>query len=607
MKWLWWVAPAALSAVLVHGDSIAERLSLDGNFNTLLAAVGAADLGDALSDSSSALTVFAPDDAAFAKIAGVVDYLLVGNAYSNQLLTDVLLYHVLGQVKDSSVVNGPSTPLQGASMQVSVPSVNSGASMITEADIAADGGVIHKIDSVLIPPGFPVNTVAELVVSNGLSLLASALSAVDAVSTFQNAGGVYTVFAPTDAAFQAFFQEFDASFELFAGDATLQMYLQRILNAHVVADNALFLADVASVKKVRTLGGSIKTRDISPVATDVQAINGVVHVVDKVIISRICVRSLRRAILQAKENALQNPSGGGGSGTDTIAALASGSDELETLVAALGAAGLVGAVADPSASLTVFAPVDAAFDAIASVVGFLLIDNDYTKDLLTQLLLFHVLPKTAGAADLSASTTETTLSGQSLAVDIAGLLVNGDSSILTADIFASNGVVHTIDKVMLPPAFPTETIAGLAVGAGLSTLVQLLGAFDFVPAFAENQKTVHTVFAPTEAAFAHLESSLGTDLATIMGDKELRAALKSILALHYVAGQALDAAALASTRTIQIASGQMLKTAPILSTVAAADVKAVNGIVHIISEVIVTPRLAKSMKKRLKKIGGRRL
>lgn len=151
MQWVAWIAASVLAAV-VHGDVITDTLLEQANFNTLVNAVLAADIDGALSDASSALTVFAPDDAAFAKIQNVVDFLVVPNEYTRKKLTQVLLYHVLGEEKDKSKVNGVSTTLQGSTVNVKVPSINGGAAKITQANINADGGVIHKIDSVLIPP-----------------------------------------------------------------------------------------------------------------------------------------------------------------------------------------------------------------------------------------------------------------------------------------------------------------------------------------------------------------------------------------------------------------------------------------------------------------------
>jgi transforming growth factor-beta-induced protein len=516
---------------------------------------------------------------------------------------------VLGEEKDASIVNGVSTTLQGSTVNVNVPSINSGAATITQANINADGGVIHKIDSVLIPPGFTTDTVADLAVASGLTTLVSALSTVGAVSTFSSPG-VYTVFAPTDEAFQAFFDKYDASLELFQADATLQKYLARLLNAHVVPDKALFLSDVASMKAVKTLSGKVRTRDISPVITDVEALNGVVHVVDEVIITRVCRRGLRSAIKKAKKNFQgqnpQNPQGPDAQPEQSIAALASATADLSTLVAALGAADLVGAVTDESATLTVFAPLNSAFDAIADIVGFLLIDTGYTKDLLKQLLLFHVLPKKATKADLEAVSTETTLSGVSLAVDIPN--VNGDSSVQAADVMASNGVVHIIDKVMVPPGFPTSTIAELAGATPtLSTLVAVLSAYGLVPVFGENTGTVYTVFAPTDTAFANLLGSLGLGndlaaaLATIVGDQKLKSMFKQVLGYHYVAGRALNANAVTNTKKIQTASGK-LNNHVFLNKLVATDINALNGRVHVIKSVIAPKWLRRRIQNRLKAI-----
>lgn len=605
----------------VLGADIASTLVAEGNFGTLVTAALAADLGGALSDPSSTLTVLAPTDAAFANIDSVVQFLLVDNDYTKKLLTDVLLYHVIGQELDSSTINGDQSTLLGKSVNVAVPSVNGGAATITKADISADGGIIHEIDAVLVPEGLPLSPISELAVNAGLGSLVSALSGVGAVSTFASPG-VYTVFAPTDAAFEKFFNDLDADLDLFLNDDKLRRYLGRILNAHVVANEALLLADVVSTRRIKTLSGRISNKAIKPVTTDVLAINGVVHVVDEVIVTRICTAGLNSAIRKAKRAAAekekedQDTDGDDDSDDDSddvasdigsIVDIASSTSSLSTLVLAASSAGLVPALDADSAQLTVFAPTNEAFAAeeLADILPYLLGRNDYAKSLLTDLLLFHVLDEKKTAADLALVSSVTTLNDDELPVDIANLVVNGDAPIITPNIEADNGIVHTVGKVLIPPSFPTKTITGLAVSLSgtngpLGSLVAVLSALDLAATFdVQTRKTIYTVFAPTDQAFADLLAALNTDLDTILGDRKLKSLLKSVVKLHYVKKNALDSTAVTNASKVRTAGGKIAPSEFILPNLVIADAKAINGIVHVINKVIVTPKLAKKIQKRL--------
>ena len=145
---------------------------------------------------------------------------------------------------------------------------------------------------------------------------------------------------------------------------------------------------------------------------------------------------------------------------NTIADIVTSNPDFSTLLAAVQAAGLTDALADPNATLTVFAPTNAAFEAALSALGITADDLLANTELLTAILSYHVLPEIVTSGDLAAAGTEeipvTTLGGEELIVVVgdAGNVTFRDqtASVSQADVEASNGVIHVIDGVLLPPS-----------------------------------------------------------------------------------------------------------------------------------------------------------
>jgi len=121
-----------------------------------------------------------------------------------------------------------------------------------------------------------------------------------------------------------------------------------------------------------------------------------------------------------------------------------------TLVAALGAADLVGALSEPNGPYTVFAPTDDAFDALPDGLIECLLKPDYV-DILSSVLLYHVVSGEAMSSDLEDGMSIETLNGARLTVDLSdGVKVN-DVTVVTPDVSASNGVIHIVGGVLVPP------------------------------------------------------------------------------------------------------------------------------------------------------------
>lgn len=270
-----------------HAHDIVETAAEAGQFNTLLAAAKAAGLVDVLK-SEGPLTVFAPTDAAFAKLPeGTVATLL--KPENKAKLASILKYHVVaGKVPASKVTSlseAKSVLGQYIPLAVKDGTVHVDTAKVVKADIMTSNGVIHVIDSVILPRPDVVDTAAQAGSFSTLLAAAKAAGLVDALK----AEGPITVFAPTDAAFAKLPEGTVAS--LLKPENKDQ--LKAILTYHVVPGR-ITAAKVVSADFLKTLqGGNLSVNvlvgkvvlnDIEVLATDVLAGNGVIHVIDGVLI-----------------------------------------------------------------------------------------------------------------------------------------------------------------------------------------------------------------------------------------------------------------------------------------------------------------------------------
>jgi uncharacterized surface protein with fasciclin (FAS1) repeats len=244
------------------------------------------------------------------------------------------------------------------------------------------------------------------------------------------------------------------------------------------------------------------------------------------------------------------------------------------LAAALTTAGLVDALKGEG-PFTVFAPDDAAFDAFEAANPGVL--AGLTKDALTTILTYHVV---AGAAVQSTALKDegvfTTLSGSPILIDTTGGVKVDDATVKTADVKASNGVIHVINKILIPPK---DDIVATAVAAGTFTkLASALTSADLVTTL--QGKGPFTVFAPTDAAFAKL--------ATV----PTGAALKNVLLYHVVAGAVgsgdlkagpVPTQLTGKSVTVSLTGGVKIND----STVTTANILTKNGVIHVIDTVLV--------------------
>lgn len=260
-----------------------------GSFQTLVAAVQAAGLVETL-QGKGPFTVFAPTDEAFAKLGkdAIADLLKPENKAK---LTAVLTYHVVpGNLPAGKVVTATSlATVQGATLAVVAgkDGVTVGGAKVVKTDVIATNGVIHVIDTVVLPPE---NLVATAAKAGKFQTLLTAATAAGLADTLAN-GGPFTVFAPTDEAFAKLGK--DTIADLLKPENKDK--LASVLKYHVVA-GIVKAADVVKLKEAKTLQGSAATIKVADgkvmvdganvVATDVAASNGVIHVIDAVILPR---------------------------------------------------------------------------------------------------------------------------------------------------------------------------------------------------------------------------------------------------------------------------------------------------------------------------------
>ena len=284
----------ALAAITSCGSFVfaAEKDIVDtavaaGSFKTLAAALGAADLVGTLKGAGP-FTVFAPSDAAFAKLpAGTVEGLL--KPENKAKLAAILTYHVVsGKVMASDVVKVKgAVTLNGQRVDVKVDgkTVSIDGAKVVTTDIACSNGVIHVIDSVLMPASDSIPVVADK--AGKFKTFLAAVKAAGLVETLSGPGP-FTVFAPTDEAFAKLPAATLADLLKPENKATLA----GILTYHVVPGRVYSEAAIAA-KSAKTVQGSavvIKANDKGAfvndakiIATDVDASNGVIHIIDSVI------------------------------------------------------------------------------------------------------------------------------------------------------------------------------------------------------------------------------------------------------------------------------------------------------------------------------------
>ncbi len=476
-----------------------------------------------------------------------------------------------------------------------------------------------------------------------LTSLVTALSVADGdlVGTL-NGPGPFTVFAPTDTAFEDLASQLgfdDASAMVDQIDKSL---LAQILTYHVVAGNntSANLSDGQSLETVQgeNVAIAISEENVfvqdqtelsgtntagSVVVPDQITANGVLHIVDKILLNQAAIDALNIDIRpNLTEVVIDTPA-------------------LSLLEEAVLKAG-VGDILSGDGPFTVFAPTDDAFQALLDSLG-----DDYTEiddfdnaveiALLKNILLYHVLPDEVNENELQAGIQETAFANNSIEIiNDGGTFVIGDvtatnANITATDIDAINGVAHTIDKVLLPQAvndfltlLASDDLVSLVTNTpSLSILGAAIIKTDLVDELNDitNQEIVDnentpedeslntgftyykpaTVFAPSNTAFQDLFDSLGPNFNTL-DDFDTPAEiklLKNIVLYHVVPGAILQED-LSAGELATALEGNSLEVIPrvnifvlgdatndINAVFTNSDIEARNGVAHIIDKVLI--------------------
>ena len=553
-----------IDGVLLETLDIANYAALTPDVETLVGAVDAAGLTDALANETNTFTVFAPVNSAFDAIDADE---LTDNA---ALLSRVLNYHV---------VQGQSVPLTGAGLSdgdplatndtgqdLTVSVEDDSITAVNGVEIAGtvevENGTIHLLGNVLLQSA---NIAQRATLDPNLSALTDAVTTgglASGAGTLGDDGTDFTVFAPPNGAFSGL----DAA--AFTGEDGSQPLAFDLVRYHAIQGTPIAAADISDGQTAASpvgpdlefrafADGSVTVNGVPVTTTDIQARNGIIHLIDGVLL-----------------------------GSLNIAQRATVEPALSTLVAAVGAAdSRVDALSDDDATLTVFAPTNDAFSAldVEDITG--------DQDLVTDLLLNHVVSGSIASGDITngqeAETLEQAADGDSdrltFAVTSDGSVSVNGIPVSTADIQTVNGVVHVIDGVLLSELNATQRVVADPAFSSLQAAVVQAGLDDDLAGTGP-----FTVFAPTNDAFA-----------TYLGDTALEdvanADLIPLLQYHVVADEVAsgDLTNSSTPATLQgdplafnVDDGVVVNPDDEAASVVTADVEVDNGVVHVIDTVL---------------------
>jgi transforming growth factor-beta-induced protein len=435
-------------------------------------------------------------------------------------------------------------------------------------------------------------TIADFVANNAeYSSLAAALDAAGLTATLAGNAN-FTVFAPNNTAFSAFLSANGfASLEDVPVDALREILLNHVVegintSSDLATGYITSLGTGASSSQnlslfINTASG-VEINGISQVTqADIAVDNGVIHAVDVVIgLPNITTQALANPQFSILVDAL-------------IAASDSNTNYVDLLAGTAGA------------PFTVFAPTNDSFVALLAVLGLSSL-NEIPQDLLQIVLNYHVIAgANVRAEDLVNGGTATTFQGESLTFDLTGGAkiidaTGAPSNIIVTNVQTNNGVVHAIDKVLLPQAaidIVDPTIAGLAMMTpDLSILAQAL-VITGLDAALNDRNAEFTVFAPTNASFNAFLNANGFGS---INDVPV-SALTQVILNHALTGTALSSSLSTSYTTTLATFGNTSNNLSLyintdsgvtlngVADVVAADVLAANGVVHVVDAVIDLP------------------
>ena len=460
-------------------------------------------------------TVFAPNNDAFSRLdiylqdnfgVAVADVLA-----DQELLTDLLSYHVVnGNVFSSQLTDGQIVPTiyPGTGIGVIVAdgtvSLNNGVADVVTADVAASNGVVHVIDNVLFNGTIAddITALAErleqeaLVAELGNSIAGVIAQSPDHTILFQIAqltgldalltdGFPFTVFAPTDAAFTELVESLGFSIDDALGQPDL---LATILRYHIgsgeFGDDALFALDGGEIPTIlnealvgdgdpiyvdvilNVAGGVQLNGEVNTTTGAIEANNGFVYVVDSVLVPNEVRELLGLPLIEVpeveEEAAVEEevPEEEVVDYGNSISGIVSESEDFSILWAVIEATGNQDLL-NTGFPFTVFAPTDAAFEALLEQLGIPVEVALEQADLLDTVLRYHIISDEVPAEvvlTLDGQEVATILNeslpgdGDTIAIAVAdgAVVLNGSVNVTETDIIADNGIIHAVDAVLLP-------------------------------------------------------------------------------------------------------------------------------------------------------------
>jgi uncharacterized surface protein with fasciclin (FAS1) repeats len=440
-------------------------------------------------------------------------------------------------------------------------------------------------------------SIVEIAVEDGrFTTLVAAVQAAGLAETLSGEGE-FTVLAPTDDAFAAL-PEGTVEFLLEDPEGALKDILLYHVAAGVVpAETVVSLESATTLQgedvTIKVMDGQVMLNDSATVIiTDIEASNGIIHVIDAVILPPSISAASAEEEMVGEEMM----------DAKSIAEIAVEDGRFTTLVAALDAAGLVETLSSEG-EFTVFAPTDDAFAALPEGTVESLLEDP--EGALTDILLYHVAAGVVPAETVVTLDSATTLQGEDVTIKVTDgqVILNNNATVIITDIAASNGIIHVIDAVILPPSIvaaasdeemageemmDAKSIAEIAVEDGrFTTLVAALDAAGLVETFSS--EGAFTVFAPTDDAFAALPEGTVESLL-----EDPHGALTDILLYHVV-----DSVVMAETVVTLETATTMLGQDVTISVVDGAvylndtiqviitDIVASNGVIHVIDAVLL--------------------
>lgn len=424
--------------MFVPSQTIVEIAAGNSAYSILVDILSMPEMSDLLAaanDPNSNLTVFAPTNTAFTNLLSALGKSSLSEL-PTPLIREILEYHIIGQkVLSSQLTNGQvATLLANESVTVDLTNgVKINSSNVVNPDLEATNGVIHGIDAVLLP-SFVTNalgTISEtFMFDNDYTILTEALKIADLLNTVSTTQGL-TLFAPNNDAFVA---AGITSLDGLDAAALSPILLYHVLGAKVLSTQlpADGMAETLNGENIYLgyLTSSVLINGLTQITeVDIEKSNGVVH-------------KINRTLVPPAPNVV-----------DIAVALSQADDAEFTVLVSLLTNPAYSAITNAiiaSDNITVFAPTDAAFGEISSVIPTL------TEQQISEVLLYHAVGARVFSTDLSDGQVVQTLNtSNNLTVNIGSGVTLTDSTsdpanIIEVNVQGSNGVIHIIDKVLLP-------------------------------------------------------------------------------------------------------------------------------------------------------------